>query len=578
MKKIIKIGLIIALSFSIVACSDKKGSSDFEAWSATLSAQLLGNSDYILYSLFDDPKNVGIDMDVDGLTIVTKEDYEEDIKEYKALLKQLRTHDYDVLNDDQKITYDVLEETFTSMINQKDDFYLNTNYFDVNDGVQSGLTLNISFMDLQSEEVIEAIIAVMKSCKEMFPKYVAFEEERQEHGYGMSKTYMAEVIEQVETFNKGDHTYVIDSLNEKIENASYLDKNAKTAYKKAVKDAYDNYLIPAFKQLETSLKQVKIKTSDVDASLADYKGGKEYYRKLVYDTTGFSTVDAFDAFLSEQEDKVTDRLITLLNKYPSLYKTLQEDSMPASDYTDLNSANEVLAYLEKMVNESGDYPKVENIKYTMEMVPSALENIFSASAAYFIGPFDDPDCDETMVLNGSFTQDDYTTIAHEGFPGHMYQYRYFKNVEHNVLRDILGNGGYSEGWAVYASHESNAYSNDPAVNEYLSLNDDLVYIYIMRMDIMIHYDNASRNEIYSYLKTNFGLEDETALKETYEQVLLDPTIFFPYYGYYFRLLDLKEAMQEEWGHSYSDYKFHKAVLDLGALSYPLLENYIYEMN
>ena len=99
MKKIIKIGLIIALSFSIVACSDKKGSSDFEAWSATLPAQLLGNSDYILYSLFDDPKNVGIDMDVDGLTIVTKEDYEEDIKEYKALLKQLRTHDYDVLNE-----------------------------------------------------------------------------------------------------------------------------------------------------------------------------------------------------------------------------------------------------------------------------------------------------------------------------------------------------------------------------------------------------------------------------------------------------------------------------------------------
>lgn len=577
MKKLLRLFLCITLIFSLTSCSDKVGSDEFDRWSEALVEKIMGNENYVLYSLFDDPKSVGIEMDVDGLTITTKKAYEKEIASYKEALKELRTFSYKKLNVDQKITYDVLEEFFTNALNQKDDFYLSTNYFDVNNGVQSSLAINLYFMDIQSEEALQAYLAVMKSCKEMFPQYVQFEIKRQENGYGMSKSYMNEVITQLETFNTQDHSYIVDGYYEKIDEANFLDKEAKTAYKKEVKTIYDKYFIPAYKQLEKDLKQIEIKTKDNDASLCDYEGGKEYYRKLVYETTGFSTVEKFQDFLEEQEDKIIERLIALINKYPDMYDTIKDGSMPKADYTSLENAQDTLKYLEKVVNESGDFPKLENISYQMDIIPEALQDIYKASAAYFVGPFDNLECDEQMILNGSFTQEDYETIAHEGFPGHMYQFRYFKGVEHNILRDILGNDGYSEGWAVYASKQMNAYTNDPATCEYNALNDELVYIYLMYMDIMIHYENATRDEVYAFLRNNFGDLSEDGLSSMYEQTLFDPTIFFPYYGYYFRILDLKEDLKEEWGSKYSEYKFHKAILDLGALSYPLLENYIYEL-
>lgn len=577
MNKIGKCIIVLLLSITLFSCSKAdKGSDEFEEWSKTLPSILLGNKDYTLYSIFNDPSSVGIEMDVDGLTISTKEEYEESIQEYRSILKELRTFDYEDLNEDQKITYDVLENSLNDSINMEEHYYLSTNYFDVNNGVQSALVLNLYFMDLQSKEVLDAIFKVMESTTNMFPQYVAFEKERQEAGFGMSETYRNEVLSQLNTFNSMDHSYLVEGISSKIDEVEYLSEDEKVSYKKELKDIYDHNFIPAYQQLEKDIKALEIKTKDKDASMVDYKDGKEYYRKLIYDTTGFQSVDEFDYFLSQQESKITKRLVNLLNEYPVLYDAMNKGEMPEAEYTDLTNVKDTMAYLEEKVNTSGAFPKLENVEYNMDIVPEALQEIYKAAAAYYVGAFDDPNNKEQMILNGDFEQSDYNTLAHEGFPGHLYQFRYFKSIDHNVLRDILGNGGYSEGWAVYASKEMNQYALDNAICEYMSLNEDMVYIYIMRMDMMIHYDNATREEVYDYLENNFSGLDEESMKATYEQVLLDPAIFMPYYGYYFRILDLKEDAQEEWGNKYSDYKFHKVILDLGALPYPLLEMYFEE--
>jgi len=136
MNKIGKCIIVLLLSITLFSCSKAdKGSDEFEEWSKTLPAILLGNKDYTLYSIFNDPSSVGIEMDVDGLTISTKEEYEESMQEYRSILKELRTFDYEDLNEDQKITYDVLENSLNDSINMEEHYYLSTNYFDVNNGV-----------------------------------------------------------------------------------------------------------------------------------------------------------------------------------------------------------------------------------------------------------------------------------------------------------------------------------------------------------------------------------------------------------------------------------------------------------
>lgn len=567
--------ILCFLMFLTSSCAFEKKSADaFEEWSKELPEQLLGNEEYILYSLFEDPSNANIDMEVKGLTFTSEEEYEESIKMCSSLLKELKKYDYEALNEDHKITYDVLEYTFENMIDSKDFYYLSNNYFDVSNGVQTSLPLNLYFMDIPNEDCLNAILNVMESTREVFPQYVDFEQERQNKGYGMGKTYMEEVLKQVHTFNSMDHSYLVEGISDKISSATFLDANEKTYYQKRLKEIYENDFLVAYKNLEEDLKAIKIKTKDKDASLADYEYGKAYYTSLIYDSTGFKSVKAFKNYLNKEEKRITDRLYELLDKYPSLYSILSASSMEDATYTDLSNVKDVLKYLEDKVNSENKFPQLKDVQYQMDVVPSALQEIYKAAAAYFIGPFDNLSAPEQMILNGNFEQSDYTTLAHEGFPGHMYQYRYFKGTPHNLVRDILGNGGYAEGWAVYASKEMNAYAKDAALCEYMSLNEDLVYIYIMRMDIMIHYENQSREAIYAYLRDNFNGLEEEGLKETYEQVLEDPAIFMPYYGYYLRLLNLKEDMQKQWKEDYSDYKFHKSILDLGSLPYELLEKYM----
>ena len=44
----------------------------------------------------------------------------------------------------------------------------------------------------------------------------------------------------------------------------------------------------------------------------------------------------------------------------------------------------------------------------------------------------------------------FTTLAHEGYPGHLYQTTYYANTNPDPLRNLLNFSGYVEGWATYA--------------------------------------------------------------------------------------------------------------------------------
>lgn len=578
MKKVVSSVICVLMVFSLFGCGNdaKLGKKDFEEWCKKLPAQLLGNKDYSIYSIIENPKKLGIDMDVTGLEVATYQDYKDSANASQKIQDKLKSFAYDDLNQDQKITYDLLKDATKDATASKDKFYLTTNYFDVTNGVHANLALNLYFMDFKSKDALDAMIKVMKSTKKVFPKYVDFEKERQDHGFGMSKTYLGEVIEQVHTFNTQNHDYLLEGNNQKIDEATFLDGAEKQKYKEKIKNAYDQELIPAFQQLEVDLNTIKVKTKDQDASLADYKGGKKYYEEMIKETTGFDSVSEFREFLQEEKMNISFEAQALVNEYPSLQEEMLAPSEEEPVYTKATSVAEVLSHFEEIVNTNEEFPKIKKFDYQMDEVPVSLQEIFKAAAAYYVGPYDNPDASEQMILNGSYSQSDYGTIAHEGYPGHMYQNHYFRNTGANVIRSILANSGYSEGWAVYADKAMGKYAEDKALVSYYSLNENFVYIFMMEIDMMIHYDNASREDVYEFMKETFESDDEEALKQQYEQILEDPAIFFPYYGYYFRLKSLKEEVKDEWGKDYTEYKFNKKILDLGALPYDLLEKYMEE--
>ena len=199
-----------------------------------------------------------------------------------------------------------------------------------------------------------------------------------------------------------------------------------------------------------------------------------------------------------------------------------------------------------------------------------------SSPAYYLTPPIDDLWHNTIYLNKPNITDDltlYTTLAHEGYPGHLYQTVYSQNFLNqqnaSCIRSMLHYGGFVEGWAVYVENLSYGYAAQLTKNEeaaaYIEacrLNRNLHLCLYSYMDIAIHYDGATPEQIGRFLE-NLGLGQHTNVETIYEYLVEEPCNYLKYYLGYLEFLSLKQQAEELWGTDYSDYRFHKFVLETG---------------
>lgn len=584
MKKLVKLMLCCAICLPLFGCgSAKKGSDEFAEYAKTLPAVLMESTGFDINFFFDHPEKYGIKKDLYTLEFMTLGDYKKQDQEYQKINEALKDYDYDALKKDQKITYDLLKEALKEDDNKnltvENRYYLTTNYFDVSSGIQASLPFALWNYEFKNQKSLDSFIAVLNQTPKLFEKYVSFEETRQKKGYGMSETYMDNVLKSLHAINNSDQSYILNATYEKIDNADFIAADKKQSYKDTITEAFNNKLMPAFAQTEKALSGVKILKKG-DGELASYKGGKKYYESIVTDSAGVDSMEEYTEYLDNETDRIQDRLMDIVHDYPELMSLMSDsgkiyEAISNANYTDLTDSTEVIEYLEQQISSGKDFPKIKKLDYQMNIIPDSMKETTTAAAAYYVSAFDDNSGkDENMILNGSFSQSDFTSIAHESFPGHMYQHNYFKTVKHNILRDLLSDSTYTEGWATYIQGESCKYTKEPGICELNGINDQMTYLYVLELDKKIHYDGFSRKQAYSYLKENFGLTDEEDLKALYEQLLESPAVFTNYYIGLYQFLDLKERAKDKWGKNYSDYRFHKAVLDLGPLPMDLLKKYM----
>ena len=86
----------------------------------------------------------------------------------------------------------------------------------------------------------------------------------------------------------------------------------------------------------------------------------------------------------------------------------------------------------------------------------------SGVTAYFNIPTLDGDSVKQLrvnpISNDVSSISTFSTVAHEGFPGHMYQYAYmYENVGSNYIKALSNISAYTEGYAVYAQYEALSY-------------------------------------------------------------------------------------------------------------------------
>ncbi len=331
-------------------------------------------------------------------------------------------------------------------------------------------------------------------------------------------------------------------------------------------------LMPAYDTLALSLGRLKGKAKL--AGLASLPKGQEYYTLLLQANTG--------------SVKTVEELRTMLyNRYDLLYKAyitlLQEEDYIANWQPSLEAPSEILQHLYTKCQKSFPSLPQSNSRVSQQVRLKTVDNTLAAMSApaFYMTPPVDANTEHSIYINPEAEMeplDLYTTLAHEGFPGHLYQTVYSQNAllknRAPLLRQLLYYGGFTEGWAVYAE----LYSYDFLIEEGLSsepdnkdattntlllarYNREIQLCLCTILDIYIHYDNASLEKVRELLIT-MGLNPDSA-DSIYEVICDAPANYPKYYVGYLEILELKNAALELWGDDYSDYDFHKWLLETG---------------
>lgn len=507
---------------------------------------------------------------------MTAEEIGQDKEELEGWVKKLDAIDRSCLTEDQKLTYDVLDEYFEVSAGIFDNVYLYEPFSPMR-GLQANIATNFTDYRFDDKGDVERYIELLGQIPDYFAEYLDFEQEKSEKGYFMSDAVCDKVISQCKDFvaDKENH-FMVTTFNDNIDALDFLTDEEKAEYKEANKQAVVNSLLPAFENVAAVLSGLK-GTGTNDGGICNYDGGKEYYEYLLKNFAGTAkspeeVIDMLDTEL--QKLMVSLYQYYLGNQAAYEYFAANYDSIFAE--TDQMTASEMV---DKMMETASEhYPDAGTINYKAEALDKNLETIMDDVLAYYMAPaIDDPD-NNLIRVNGLHTDGMWTTLAHEGYPGHMLQNAYYMSTDPEPVRTLMNFLGYKEGWAMYACYDSLYYYEyeEPEYGDTIAalyqLNDEMSYLMMGRVDLGINYEGWTLQDTADYLTKN-GM-DGSAAQELYTTMVGDPAVYQSYSTGYYEMKELRDYAEEKMGDDFDLKTFNTIILETGPCQFDILKEQV----
>lgn len=564
---------VIILCLFIVGCSNSKNNNSdnqpesstdetlseqnkFNEFSQNIFVSDVQNNTINLHYTLSKPEDYGITDYPITLGDFSKEYFTENKKSLENTLTQLGKFDYEQLTFDQQITYDILKDYITTELSSSH-LYLYNEPLSSTLGDQAQLPILFAEYSFNNKMDVDNYLLLISKVKPYFSSLLAFENEKITAGLFMSDVLIDAVVSQCNKFiDNPEQNYLIEVFNEKIDLLSSISQEEKNLYKEQNKSFVINDLIPAYKYLIEEL--TKLKGSGKNSGGLYYlENGKEYYEYLVLSNTGSSKsiTDLTSIIKSKIQNDLKD-MNTLIINNPDLIEAVDNYAF------DNNDPNKIISTLiEKMNN---DFPEPPKVKYSFKYVHKSLEEDLSP-AFYLIPPIDDYK-NNVIYINQNekySTQDLFSTIAHEGYPGHLYQTTYFDSTNPDPIRSLLSYSGYIEGWATYTEIHSYQYTNlDANIAELLSLNTSYALGIYSRIDIGVNYEGWTQGNVLEYL-SDYGIDDVNIANEIFMCMVENPGNYLNYYVGYLEILELREIAEKSLGDDFVLKDFHQFMLDMG---------------
>ena len=479
----------------------------------------------------------------------------------RNVLSSLQEFDPDTLSSENALTFKILD-TYLKNASTGTDYLLYQEPLGSVSGIHTQLPVLLSEYSFYDTQDVETYLALLKETPSYFDSVIRFEQKKAASGLFMPDYQADSVLDTCQSFiDMGKENYLVSTFNERIASLDLLPENKKDSFQKENMKLVIEEIYPAYQNLITAIKSLKGKGMN-EQGLSHFPYGKKYYEYLVRQTTG----------CNESISRL--RLMTraqILEDLSAMQKVLfpADAALTQASVLEQTSPDSMLDDLRSKITDT--FPEIPDVDFQVKYVPESMQDYLSP-AFYMIPAIDNLTENVIYINNGQTTSglNLYTTLAHEGYPGHLYQTVYFSASEPDPIRSILDFGGYVEGWATYAEMMSYYLAPLPKTEASLLQKNSSVILGLYALaDMGIHYDGWSVTDTVRFF-SDYGINDPNAVQSVYKLIIGSPANYLKYYIGYLKFYELKKEMADAMGNQFSQKEFHRAVLDVGPAPFEIV--------
>lgn len=548
-------------------------SAQFSELTSGLLADYARDAGLSLHFMLENPEHYGL-SETENFSCYQTESYEQSAAELQTILKQLTSIDRSGLSEKEQIFYDIIEWNLEKELELSDYLYYE-DCFSLRSGVQNQLLTLFAEYQFDQKSDVDRYLSLLSGLPEYMSSFLEYENRRAEKSLLLHPENLADICAQCESYASlfsTDSNFLVTTFHNRLTECGLFSDSACDTYEQKNLQILTDEIAPCYRKLASyfsDLSKKKLSSSDS----ADYPG---YYETYIQYITG--TDEDIASLFQRGKTRLGQDLTSLYGLFAAdrnLFSSLSSAEFPETE------PYKILTWLEDSMD--GIFPEPDSMTYEIKEVDDALSP-FTAPAFYLI-PAMDNSGSHTIYVNPAhfnFTDDTdtsqdtgklFSTLAHEGYPGHLYQNAWFLSTNPDVCRRLFYSTGYAEGWATYVEQYSYKLAGLPD-NIALALCFDASFslgIYAL-CDIGVNYYEWSLTETTDFL-AQYGLThiDVEGITKTVKE---EPGSYLPYYFGLLELESLKNDMKQSMGDNYSELAFHEYYLDFGPAPFPVMEKWL----
>jgi uncharacterized protein (DUF885 family) len=543
---------------------------DFDLLMDEMFADWITNDALTMNYFLADPYAMGIERPESTFgDIITAESIEKARQETQELSDSLDRFEYASLRDDQKIVYDILKRLIelSRILERDDDFPYYTGYIRPLNGIQVQLPVLLAEFNFYTADDIERYLDLIEDTHRYFTDIIEFERERSRRGFFLNEDNTDSVIEQIESFIENrENNLLITVFDYRIDGYDGLDNEQKEQYKARNKEAVLNNVLRAYDDLLNVM--IELRGIGVNpGGLASLPDGRDYAHALLRLRIG---TDKTARELERQLDHWMGSVwVTILDLLHGEHQLIQKFLANELGNIEAGTPQSYIASLQEHI--AGNFPQIKETQLTILEVHESLQE--HMSPAFYLAPAIDRFNENVVYINPASTGDDlflFTVLAHESYPGHMYQTVYFLQQSPHPIRVALSNTGYTEGWATYAEMTSYFLAGlgfeEATLLWYLRFFDMLL---VSVADLGVNIYDWSYGDVVNFL-AEYGISEDEIVSNIYNRVAGVPLMSLTYTLGYIEMIDLLEEAESMLGDEFELMDFHRYILDFGPAPFSII--------